>query len=176
LTRSWYMRLLALLLVAGLTIGMAACGDDDPDDTPAATEEEETEAPEDTETEEAADGAGDVIVTAVDYGFDIPTELPAGPISISLVNEGEEKHFLSFVKLTDDAPDVPTLLDMKEKESEKFLEEDLGFIPTVKPGQEGKKTIEAELTPGRYVSICFVPNKEGTPHAFLGMYVESIVS
>ena len=83
-------RLLCSVFVLALA---AACGGDKPaGDTPAGG----------TATPPAADVDPNVLtITARDYAFDAPAEVPAGLTTIRLVNQGPSLHHVQLVKLDD---------------------------------------------------------------------------
>ena len=158
-------RLLVLLCVLALVF--VGCGDDEPTT--------DTGAPADESSAPADEGGGEVVVTAVEYEFDLADTYPAGTTTFSLQNDGEEPHFIEFVELTEDAPALDELLKMPEKEiGQYFMAQHK--IPTAKPGEMAKKSAEIDLASGaRYAYVCFIPAKDGTPHAFLGMAGEFTV-
>ena len=162
--RRWLLVLLSALLILG-----AACGggDDDGDtDAGGDTETTENETPDGGETEA---GGGGLTITAVDFAFKVPASVPAGETEITLENAGKEEHELQLVPLSDDAPDVEKLLDMPQKEAEKFFAGKPISIKPIAPG--ATETLNADLQPGTYGMVCFVVSKkEKKPHAFLGMY------
>ena len=150
--------LFAVVMALGLLL--VACGGEEPaPETDAGAEE--TEAPEmEGET---------VVVTATEYEFDMPDEFPAGPVSFSLVNEGKEPHFLDMFLLVEDAPPLKEFLKLPFKKAKEYFGGPLEHLDTVPPGETSPETLDVELTPGRYVYVCFIETKDGTPHAFLGM-------
>lgn len=157
-------RLLVLLCVLALVF--VGCGDDEP--TIEAGAPTESSAP-------AADGGGEVLITAVEYEFDLADSYPAGTTTFSLQNDGEEPHFIEIVELTEDAPALDELLKMKENEIGQYFVAQYP-IPTAKPGEAAKKSVEIDLISGtRYAYVCFIEAKDGTPHAFLGMAGEFTV-
>ena len=156
----------AVVLVLGLFL--VACGEDEP--TTDAGGETETETTQPSEPE-----ASEILVTAVEYEFDLPDTLPAGTTTFTLQNDGEEPHFIEIVELTEDAPELEKLLKMGENEIGQYFVKQ-HKIPTAKPGETAKKTAEIDLVTGaRYAYVCFIPTKDGTPHAFLGMTGEFTV-
>ncbi len=154
---------LAVVMVLGLLF--AACGNDEP----AATNEPGAE-----ETTPAPAAGGDVLISAVEYEFDLADTYAAGATTFTLANNGEEPHFIDIVPLTDDAPPVADLLELPDKKVEPFFAGPPNHIKTVKPG-ETSDPMEVELEPGRYGYVCFIEAKDGTPHAFLGMSGEFTV-
>ena len=154
-----------LVMALLLAVAMVACGDDEGDDGAGDSTAQESE-----ETEEGTEGAGEVTVVATEYSFDLPETLPAGPVTFTLQNEGEQPHHLIMAKLTEDAPPMEELIKMQN--ADKFLEEDLtgNKPPMAKPGETSKTSIDTELTAGTYGYVCFIGDKvKKKPHAFLGM-------
>jgi uncharacterized cupredoxin-like copper-binding protein len=49
-----------------------------------------------------------------------------------------------------------------------------GAFATFAPGQSATPTLN--LTPGTYMIVCFIPDKDGTPHAAKGMVQEFKIS
>lgn len=158
-------RLVFLLFVLALVF--VGCGEDEPTT--------DTSAPADESSAPADEGGAEVLITAVDYEFDLADSYLAGPTTFSLQNDGDEPHFIEIVELTEDAPEVAKLLKMKESEIGQYFVDQYS-IPTAKPGETAKKTVEIDLVSGaRYGYVCFVEAKDGTPHAFLGMAGEFTV-
>lgn len=162
--KRWVPLALALLI----TTGLAACGDDG---SPAADSVTTTEAASGATTTTApADGAAgaEVEVTAVDFGFDLPETLPAGPTTFTLTNAGEQPHQMILIPMQEGAPPVEDLIKLKQKEAAKYF----AGPPQethAKPGETGKP-LEVDLKPGTYVYACFFSDKKThKPHAFLGM-------
>lgn len=159
-------RFLALLFVLALVF--VGCGEEEPTT--------DTGAPADDSSAPADEGGGEVLITAVEYEFDLADSYPAGTTTFSLHNDGEEPHFIDIVELTDDAPGLQELLKMKEKEIGQYFVGQPKHIPTAKPGKTAKKSLDIDLTSGtRYAYVCFIETKDGTPHAFLGMAGEFTV-
>ena len=159
-------RLFVVLCVLALVF--VGCGDDEP--------ETDTGAPADESSAPAAEGGGDVLISAVEYEFNLADSYPAGATTFSLKNDGEEPHFIDIVQLTDDAPEVAELIKMGENKVGQYFVGQPNHIPTAKPGEAAKRSVEIELVSGaRYGYVCFIEAKDGTPHAFLGMAGEFTV-
>ena len=166
---------IALGLVAAL--GLTACGDDgtDPETDPAASGST-------TPSASASDDAmsGDVTFTATEYGFDGPDTLPAGKVTITLVNEGEEPHEMALFPV-EEGRGPEDVLEFIEENPELngppppwVIGEGTGTF--AKPGKTADP-VSAKLEPGTYLAVCFVSTKQsdGTPHAALGMISEITV-
>jgi hypothetical protein len=115
----------------------------------------------------AAPAANVVTVTAKDYSFDAPAEIPAGLTTIRLVTEGKELHHANLVKLEDGK----TFDDFKQaiqKQGPPPAWMRMAGGPN--PPRPGGVTEETQmLEPGNYVIVCFVPSPDGTPHIAKGM-------
>lgn len=144
----------ALALGAGVMVG---CGDDD--EEPANTAVEETGAQESSPAE--------VTVTADEYSFDLSETPTGGETTFRLVNEGKEFHVMLLAKINEGF----TLEEAFEMEGEEGSAEELGALEAP-PGQEAKKTVEADLEPGEYAMVCPVTTKAGKSHFELGQRVE----
>jgi hypothetical protein len=113
-------------------------------------------------------GPGIVTVTANDFSFDAPGKVPAGTVTIRLVNKGKELHHAQLIRIEDGK----TLDDVA-----KALKNPTGPIPSwvkwvggpnaVLPGKETDAT--SVLTPGLYAYLCFIPSPDRVIHASKGM-------
>jgi hypothetical protein len=126
----------------------------------------------------------DVVTT--DYAFGgVPDELPAGPVSFELTNEGAELHELLVIRKNDGVTQsADELLALPEEEAMELVTM-VGPPTTVAPGEAGYKVVDLE--PGDYMTMCFIPTgitgedeppagEPGPPHAMHGMVAEFTVS
>jgi plastocyanin len=110
----------------------------------------------------------DVTITLTDYAFESSRPLTAGRHTIMVKNAGPQPHEIVLLKL---AP------GKKTEDFGKWAEtgmkgpppaEPLGGVGFLDKGLQGSFT--ADLTPGEYGFICFVPDaKDGKPHLAHGM-------
>jgi hypothetical protein len=109
-------------------------------------------------------GYAEIDVTASEYQFEgVPAEVPAGPAIISLENAGEQVHEFALMRINDDVTlSLEELLALPEEESETMVTS-AAFAFTF-PGTVGYAT--ADLTPGRYVALCFLP-EGATPEVLM---------
>lgn len=161
-----------LAALVALTLLGACGGGDDEASTDTATEETSEETEGTPADDEAA--ASTLEFAGTEYAFSAPPTAPAGPTSITLVNNGDEPHMLDLVPLAENAPSVQKLLKMPQKKAQSFFAGQPITIEPIKPG-ETSEAVEAELQPGRYGYVCFYSKKGEKPHAFLGMYGELTV-
>lgn len=162
--------LLAALMALAL---LGACGGGDDEGTTDTGAEETSEDTEETPADDAA-AEGTLEFAGTEYAFSAPPTAPAGPTSITLVNNGEEPHMIDLVPLAENAPSVEKLLKMPQKKAQGFFAGQPITIEPIKPG-ETSEPVEAELQPGRYGYVCFYSEKGEKPHALLGMYGEMTV-
>jgi uncharacterized cupredoxin-like copper-binding protein len=111
-------------------------------------------------------GPSEVQIQSEEYKFGgVPSTLPAGEVTFSLENVGQEPHEFGLVRIKTDNT-VEELIQMPPNESEKLIS-NVGAT-FAKPGKES--SFQADLDAGRYGYACFVETKDGEPHAVLGMY------
>lgn len=158
-----------VVIVAGLLLGAAACGDDADatatTDVPAVSEESSstTAAPEagDEKDEGQDEGHDHVEVTAVDFSFeDLPSEIKAGT-RLSLVNEAPtELHELVAIRLPDDETrPIDELVKLPESELGAIMSAMPQAVLLAEPGGDQIPAVgDGTLTePGRYVILCAIP-------------------
>lgn len=137
-----------ILPVAGIALMLGACGGDDGDE--ATT----------TET-----GAGEAIeIVMDDYSFTpAKATVPAGPVTITVPNEGQAEHELVLFKSDADPADVP--VSGGDADEDAFVKQGAKEIgeAEAEPGESAE--LSAELTAGDYVMICNLPG-----HYEKGMY------
>lgn len=118
-------------------------------------------------------GYENVDVTAVNYAFEgLPESVPAGTTSFSLANDANEDHEIVVVRRNDgETRSVDELLALPEAEVEQVVT--FVNVAFASPGETGYFT--ADLEPGGYVAVCFLPvggGEEGPPHFTEGMVTE----
>jgi plastocyanin len=151
--------MLCLRSGAGLAVlvacSLVACKSDRPAGATAAVNSNRSAAPR------------TVTVTATDYGFDAPAEIPAGVTTVYLVNHGKELHHAQLVRLEDGKTTQDVAAALKKSGPPPSWIKFVGGPNAVVPGKESNAT--ALLTPGRYAYLCFVFGPDGVPHAAKGM-------
>jgi hypothetical protein len=108
-----------------------------------------------------------VSVTAKDFAFEAPEQIPAGATTIQLTNHGKELHQAQLVKLEEGKTLADLAAAMKQPGPPPSWLKFLGGPNGIAPGQEGNAT--AVLAPGRYAYICLIPSPDGVIHAAKGM-------
>ena len=125
----------------------------------------------------ATDGAQELpaaisVVTVRDYAIEFPVGFE-GKGMIELHNIGQEAHELTILQLAEGKTFADVAAWFGDPSSPRPFAE-AGGIGAVAPGGYGWATMD--LAPGNYVSLCFVPTADGTPHVMLGMAQEFSVS
>jgi hypothetical protein len=121
---------------------------------------------------EMADGAmmvmPELMIHAHDYSYDLPKQVAAGIVRISIDNDGKEPHHAQLARLNDGVTQDQFLAALQEGEEAMFpLVSFAGGPAPIDAG--GSQTVLMELTAGNYVVLCFVPAADGLPHLAKGM-------
>jgi plastocyanin/uncharacterized cupredoxin-like copper-binding protein len=112
-----------------------------------------------------------VTFEATDYGFTGPDSIPAGLVSVRIVNKGKDLHHVQLLRLDDGK----TQKDFMEavKTDPHIIYGNLSWVTFaggpngVIPGESG--TAILDLKPGSYVVTCIIPAPNGVLHVNLGM-------
>jgi len=122
-----------------------------------------------------------VTITATDYAFGAPDTIAAGLTTFRLVNHGREPHqAVIFGAPGKTFPELETAAAPTQSSAEwwkAFLE----LKPTF-PGGPGvvlggdSSIITANLAPGNYEIVCFIPSPDGTEHVKKGMFRRLVVT
>lgn len=114
---------------------------------------------------------GDAAGDEMEYHFDLPAEVVAGPTRLTIRNEGSEPHHAQVFRL-DDGATVDHLAAALADGGPPAAEEHgtfLGGTGLVSPGEESRADALIDLAPGQYALICFVDDPAGVPHVAHGM-------
>ena len=117
--------------------------------------------------ETAASGANEVTVTAHDYAFDAPAEIPAGLTTFHLVNRGPSLHHLQLIRLDGGKTGNDFVAALKAGGPPPLWASLAGGPNPPEPGSTTSATVSLE--PGDYAIVCFVPAVDGMPHLMKGM-------
>lgn len=124
-----------------------------------------------------------VSVTAVDFAYEADLDgLEAGQVAFDFSNDGTEFHEMALIRINDDTTEtVEELLALPEEEA--MAKTTFMGVSFAAPGEGG--TMYADLDPGRYAVICFIPTgstsleaaetADGPPHFTHGMVTEFTV-
>jgi uncharacterized cupredoxin-like copper-binding protein len=110
---------------------------------------------------------GTATISMVDFAFTGPAEWPAGKNLLHASNDGAQDHLFILRRLDDGV----TLRQWLEAERPGQVSSGLGGLGRIGPGRSAYFPVT--LTPGTYVLICLIPEREsGRPHSELGMFRE----
>ncbi len=140
-----------IILSAALAAALAACGGGD------------------TKTPQAAApvAPNNVTFTALDFTFEGPAEIPAGPTTISLVSSGKEIHHLILVKLDSGKTKDSLVAALGKPGPPPAWATFVGGPNAPAPGGTSNATLNLE--PGNYAMVCFVDTPDHKPHFTKGM-------
>jgi hypothetical protein len=130
------------------------------------------------EVTEAAESTTPPVVrdtfTMKDFTFVMPDQLPAGPATYKVVNEGPQIHELNLLKLAPGAT-VQDVVAWSRNPAAPPPFEAVGGINAF--SQDGAGYMTVALEPGNYIAVCNVPDPaSGAAHSQLGMIKEFTVS
>jgi hypothetical protein len=110
----------------------------------------------------------DLTIRLLDYGFAPSAPIAAGHRTIRVVNDGPQLHELVLTLLPEGKTASDLLAWNPETATEPPPARYLGGAVGLVPG--GEALVEADLAPGNYVLICYIPDaKDGKPHFAHGM-------
>lgn len=116
-----------------------------------------------------------VTIHAKEFAFTAPSTIPAGQVTLRLVNDGKMLHHVQVLELMDGKTMADLAAAMKSNGPPPAWLVSVGGPNAAVPGA----TIEATLTldAGNYVIACFIPSPgDSTPHAMKGMIQPLTVS
>ena len=108
-----------------------------------------------------------VTVTANDFSFEAPGQIPAGAVTVRLVNNGKELHHAQMIRIEDGKTMDDFAKALKNPGPPPSWVKFVGGPNAVAPGKETHAT--SVLTPGLYAYLCFVPSPDRVIHASKGM-------
>jgi len=106
-------------------------------------------------------------VTAKDFAFDAPAQIPAGVVTLQLQNQGKELHQAMLVKLDSGKTEKDLLAAMKQHGPPPAWMKWVGGPNAAAPGGQANAT--SVLEPGQYAYLCLIPSPDGVPHLAKGM-------
>jgi hypothetical protein len=145
----------ALLLLMGLVAG---CKSDRPVTAAARSSAASPAAPSAPAT---------VTITASEFKLDLPAQIPAGAVTLHLVNHGKELHQAQIIRLEDGKTLADFTKAMKENGPPPSWVKFVGGPNGIAPGSDANAV--TILSPGHYAALCFIPGLDGVPHVMKGM-------
>ena len=107
-------------------------------------------------------------VTAKDFAYEAPKEIPAGMTTFRLVNDGETFHHAQIVRLDS----AKTFADLQQALAKPGGPPPRWMVPVGGPNAPDPKGVAnatLDMTPGNYAILCFVDVPGGVPHVAKGM-------
>lgn len=108
-----------------------------------------------------------VTIITNDYTVTAPDTLPAGAVTLRMVNEGKEFHHIWVARLAPGKTADDLLAAMKTPGPLPAWVEDMGGPNAPAPGGVSNATLA--LAPGSYILACVIPGPDGVPHIMKGM-------
>jgi hypothetical protein len=144
-------------VVAALLLG--GCGSERRADAPRA------DAPA-ADAPPAAAAPEILTVTASDYKFDAPDQIPAGLVTVQLVNRGPSPHHVQLLRLGEGKTAADFQAAVQKGQLPTWAMPAGGPNP---PEVGGTSEVRMPLEAGEYVMVCFIPDTAGVPHMAHGM-------
>ena len=114
-----------------------------------------------------------VVITASDTAFDVPAEIPAGLVSLTLENVGESNHHAIILQVEDDVTlqQVRDMLEQPEDQSSNLSDQQaVVVLPDTDPGDSNQATLD--LPSGHWVIFSVSMDESMTPDFAKGMLNE----
>ncbi len=115
----------------------------------------------------SADASPTVTVTATDFSFDAPAQIPAGMTTMTMVNHGQEMHQVQLIRLADGKTVNDLVATFKQPGPSPAWAVSAGGPNVAAPGASSQATFM--LAPGNYVMVCVIPSPDHIPHIAKGM-------
>ncbi len=114
-----------------------------------------------------APGPNVVTISAHEYAFEAPKQLPAGVTTFRFMSHGKEPHHGILVRLDPGKTSADLVQSMKQEGPPPAWAHFDGGMMIGDP--ETGSNVTMTLTPGQYALICFIPSPDGVPHIAKGM-------
>jgi hypothetical protein len=122
----------------------------------------------------APEPVADVTMDLQDFSFVLHQPLVAGRQTVRVNNQGHHEHEVWLARLGEGKSPMDLLMALApDAAPEDWVYNGMGGLAWIYPGSYGYFT--ADLEPGRYALICFVPTQTGEMHFMLGMIQEIVV-
>lgn len=128
-----------------------------------------------TRSSRTAESSGPNVVTivATDYAFSAPDTIPAGLTTFRMPNHGRESHQAVIAGATGRTFEEIEAAMLKEGPIPEWLTFPAG--PGVVIGGDSSNAT-ANVAPGNYLIVCFIPSPDGKPHVLKGMFRRLVVT
>ncbi|MEP7065727.1 MAG: hypothetical protein ABI889_06815 [Gemmatimonadota bacterium] len=115
-----------------------------------------------------------LVVSAYEYSFQAPDSIPAGVVTVRLIDRGKASHQLNLARLDDSSSLSRVMQTLVEDKVHTGGIRWVGGVESAIPG-ESSETILA-LKPGRYVVVCAFDGPTGRVHMSMGMIRALVVT
>jgi hypothetical protein len=115
-----------------------------------------------------------LVVTAYEYAFQAPDSLPAGAVTVRLVNRGRKPHQVVIARLDDTSSLDRVMRSLTADKARTGGVRWVGGVETAIPGESSEAILP--LTSGRYVLLCSYDGDNGLAHVSLGMIRPLVVT
>lgn len=122
----------------------------------------------------AAPAPNVLAITATDYAFDAPAQIPAGFTTVRITTNGKEIHQAALLRIEQGKTFADFAAAVKQAGPPPSWIVDAGGPNPPMPN--GTAESMQYLAPGTYAIVCFVPSPDGTPHIAKGMMRELTVT
>jgi len=112
--------------------------------------------------------APSVTVTAHDYSLELPDTVPAGAVTLRLVNQGKEFHHIWIARMEAGHTMNEVVETLAARQPLPTWLTDAGGPNAPRP-EGGHATATVLLEPGSYIVACLIPSKDGVSHLMKGM-------
>jgi len=146
-------------VVAALVLG--GCGSERRSNTPLADAASASPA-----AATAAATPEILTVTASDYKFEAPDEIPAGLVTVRLLNRGPSPHHVQLLRLGEGKTPADFQAAMQKGQMPRWATPAGGPNPST---VGGTSEVRLPLEAGEYMMVCFIPDSAGVPHVAHGM-------
>ena len=120
--------------------------------------------------------AADYRINMVDYRFVLPTHVMAGTHTWHILNSGKELHYALLAKLLPGKTMKDAMKSLMGRDQSAPPPVDFQHSTYSEPVTKGQaEDVTWTLGAGDYVVVCFIMNKNGVPHAQMGMAQELVV-
>ena len=107
-------------------------------------------------------------ITATDFAFDAPSQIPAGLTTIRVTTHGKELHQAALIRL-DSGKTMADLAAAFKKPGPPPAWAVAAGGPNTPTPNGGTAEVTQDLPAGNYAIICYIPSPDGVPHFGKGM-------
>jgi len=109
-----------------------------------------------------------ITVTTREFAFQAPDTVEAGPVTIRMINDGNQLHHVWLVRMDGGHSFEDTFAAFQATGTLPAWTKEFGGPNTPRPaGGESNATVVLE--PGNYIMACLIPGPDGVPHLMKGM-------